>query len=190
MTKKFTNRVENTSDTASNPRKCALFLASGALYGGPQAITAQNIAGLQQLLESDLLPVRGAFQQDRSRLLQLGFNFGLIVEADPLFVEAQLPPGWSKGDVGERGFSILDEQQRPRFSVFYKAAFYDRQASMNVRSRWTIEALFDEDETPWVLRDNACKCTVLEGTHRECLNRLQELSAGDYFDDWAAASAP
>lgn len=90
-------------------------------------------AGGRQLLCSDVIPTRmcGCTDQDLS---ELGFELGDIVPGDPLFRRAALPPGWTRRleESDPRGQYLVDERGRDRVSIFYKAAPYDRRASMSL----------------------------------------------------------
>ena len=68
-------------------------------------------------------------QCPRQQLEALGFQFGEPI--DDLFVSVTFPAGWSKRATDHSMWSdLLDEKGRKRGSIFYKAAFYDRNASM------------------------------------------------------------
>lgn len=57
----------------------------------------------------------------------MGIVFGDPV--DDLFVSVQLPDGWHKEPADHSMWSdLLDDRGRKRASIFYKAAFYDRDA--------------------------------------------------------------
>lgn len=129
--------VENT--TLRDP---ATHIA-GAQTAGSSAdyITDMEAAGRQQLAESDLLPARG----DWTALEQLGFINRGPVPDDPIFVHADIPSGWRRD-----GLKIVDERGLARVEMAYKAAFYDRGATVYltdpivkpVRSA----VMYDEDE--------------------------------------------
>ncbi|CPT66581.1 Uncharacterised protein [Mycobacteroides abscessus subsp. abscessus] len=107
-------------------------------------IEGMEQSGQQQLLKSDLLPADAGrvWSGEGDGMLgingwdvleQWGFQRGESVEADPLFVCATLPEGWSrKGSEHAMHSTIVDDRGVERVSVFYKAAFYDRRASMSV----------------------------------------------------------
>lgn len=107
-------------------------------------IEGMERSGQQQLLKSDLLPANagrvwsgeGDGMLDISGwdvLTQWGFQRGERVEGDPLFVHTTLPEGWArKGSDHAMHSTIVDDRGVERVSVFYKAAFYDRRASMSV----------------------------------------------------------
>ena len=92
-------------------------------HGG---IEAQEKRGQSEFVATDKLPIQGT--SDRRELLEsLGFEFGENI--DELFVAIKLPPGWKKeADAHSMWSSLIDEHGRKRASIFYKAAFYDRDA--------------------------------------------------------------
>ncbi|TCO57172.1 hypothetical protein [Actinocrispum wychmicini] len=94
-------------------------------------IEEMEAAGSNQLVHANLLPTEAHGHEDE--LAALGIHLGPIDERDPLFREAVLPAGWSK-QPGEdpRLIYVNDEHGRTRLHVFYKAAFYDRQADVTV----------------------------------------------------------
>jgi len=107
-------------------------------------------AGQRQLVASAVLPRE---KGDQAEYEALGFTFGAVV--DDLFQEATLPPGWSKrGTDHDMHFEVVDERGIARVSVFYKAAFYDRRASMyivNVGSSLAKRAIYGDGPVsgPW-----------------------------------------
>lgn len=96
---------------------------AGARSAGSSAdyITDMEAAGRQQLAESDLMPAKG----DWAELEQLGFVNRGPVPDDPIFVHADIPAGWRRD-----GLRILDERGLARVEIAYKAAFYDRGATV------------------------------------------------------------
>jgi hypothetical protein len=101
---------------------------AGALLGGPGYIEAQEAQGARELLASDVLPIDTHGTDDD--FVALGFTFGDPV--DDLFRNVTLPEGWTRqaGAGDPRGSAIVDGRGIVRVSIFYKAAFYDRCASM------------------------------------------------------------
>lgn len=100
------------------------------------AIMNQETRGQRQFNASDVLPKKCP----REQLETLGFVFGKDV--DDLFVEAKLPTGWRKVATSHSMWtSIEDDKGRERASVFYKAAFYDRAAHMNLSRRYSIDII-------------------------------------------------
>lgn len=119
-TDKPAGHVENTTlrDAADH--------ITGALQAGSSAayIADMEAAGREQLANSDLMPAEG----DWDALEELGFVNRGAVPDDPIFVHADLPAGWQR-----QGLTIVDERGLPRVEIHYKAAFYDRGASVYVK---------------------------------------------------------
>lgn len=104
----------------------------------PGGIEAQEKQGQQILVASDMLPkeIHGATRQE---LEAMGFKFG--ADIDNLFVECTLPAGWRKeGTEHDMHSKLLDAKGRPRAGIFFKAAFYDRRADMNMYPRYGYSA--------------------------------------------------
>lgn len=110
----------------------------------PDGIMAQERRGQQELVTSDVLPrdTRGS----DAAFLALGFTFGEPV--DDLFRNATLPAGWRrKGSEHAMWSYLVDARGIRRVAIFYKAAFYDRSAHMdlvNVGNAIAITALYGD----------------------------------------------
>ncbi|MFB4285665.1 hypothetical protein ACBJ59_61135 [Nonomuraea sp. MTCD27] len=106
-----------------DPADALLLLAAG--------VEELEEAGGRQLLHSKVIPtkVHGGTDED---LAALGFELGDVVDGDPLFRHATLPPGWTRRleESDPRGSYLVDEHGQDRAAIFYKAAPYDRKASM------------------------------------------------------------
>lgn len=105
------------------------------LGGNPRAIEAQEAQGQQQLVNSDRLPTRinsfGKYGDEA--FTALGFEFGDPDLADGMFRPAKLPAGWTREGSDHAMWSyLLDETGTRRVAIFYKAAFYDRVAFMDL----------------------------------------------------------
>lgn len=112
-----------------------MFNARAALT--PGGIEAQEAAGQAVFVESDVLP-KDIKYATREQLTALGFKFGK--DTDNLFVECQLPAGWSKRATSHAMWSeLLDDKGRCRAAIFFKAAFYDRSADMSMSRRFQVE---------------------------------------------------
>lgn len=71
----------------------------------------------------------------RNQFVKMGIIFG--EEADDLFSYVALPKGWKKQPTSHSmWYKLLDEQGRERASIFYKSAFYDRDAFLNIIKRF------------------------------------------------------
>lgn len=84
----------------------------------------------------------------RTALEAAGVKFGEVVENDPLFTYVELPEGWHKSGMSDsRGSELRDARGNVRATIFYKAAYYDRHASLSICIRYRIHQDYDyEDE--------------------------------------------
>jgi len=86
----------------------------------------------------------------------MGVVFREVLQDDPLFRNVTLPEGWTKKATEHDMHSdLLDEKGRKRGAIFYKAAFYDRKASIRPLCRYRVDSLWDENynETAEVVKD-------------------------------------
>jgi hypothetical protein len=98
------------------------------------AIRNQEARGQQDLIFNDVLPKKCIYC-DREQLEQMGIVFGEPV--DELFIEAKLPEGWKKKPLEHSMWSeLVDDKGRTRARIFYKAAFYDREAHIGIVPRF------------------------------------------------------
>jgi len=105
---------------------------------GSDAIVASEKRGQRQLVASETLPtkINGGTLDD---LKSMGIVLGEPFDDDPLFAPATLPGGWTKAPTDHDMWSkVLDDKGRERAAIFYKAAFYDRDAFINLSSRFRI----------------------------------------------------
>ena len=127
---------------------------------------AERIEVLQAWLDSGGLPVedhgRAQYQIERLRediecarvWKAMGVEFGDAV--DPLFRTAVLPHGWKLKPTDHAMWSkLVDERGRTRASMFYKAAFYDRDAFIHFERRFSIRRDYSCDRSTirYVVRD-------------------------------------
>ena len=102
------------------------FLAAAS----PGGIEAQEARGQQDLVNSSKLPVnlKGG---SREQFEAIGIRFGEMV--DDLFAMVELPVGWKVVPTDHSmNNHLVDDRGRKRAHIFYKAAFYDRRAHMNI----------------------------------------------------------
>lgn len=101
-----------------------------AILGGPGAIERSEARGHQELVNSTQLPT-DCRPEDKAKLEAAGVVFGEPNPRDPMFCDATLPAGWKKVATDHSMWSdIVDETGKKRGSIFYKAAFYDRSATL------------------------------------------------------------
>ena len=143
--KKPEKKPENTQ--ASVVRNPMEFLAVAAVVGTSNAIEGQEAFGQRSFVQSETLPVDGVGEEQKKVLEAAGCKFLGQVEDDSLFQFVQLPPGWRKEATEHSMWSrLLDDRGRERAVIFYKAAFYDRRASIHLKTRFRVRKNYDRKE--------------------------------------------
>jgi hypothetical protein len=125
---------------------------------GSDVILEQEAQGQRQIVNSTKVPTDGTqSEEQRQKLAALGFKLGEIDSRDPMFREVELPEGWSREGSDHSMWSyIVDERGFRRIAIFYKAAFYDRSASLSIVADPTTKAqtdAYDEFNSYVGLRD-------------------------------------
>jgi hypothetical protein len=122
--------IENT--TAANTLDKLLVALPGA--GGIEAQEAQGQAQVvAQSGEWVQIPAE-FFGCSPGDLIDMGFVIGDVVEGDPLWRLAKLPEGWAFRAADHSMWSYIDDENgKQRIALFYKAAFYDRRATLYIR---------------------------------------------------------
>ena len=122
------------------PEFTANFLAAAT----PGGIERQEAGAQRDLVRSQQIPLKLGSRKELFE--KLGFKFGRKV--DDLFQEAELPKGWTKvPSPSHSSYSyVLDDKGRARWTIYYKGAFYDRQADgYSLQRRFRIQAQKDYD---------------------------------------------
>ncbi len=137
---KTKNIVQNTTAMA-NAHPLATLLTSQD--GG---IEASEARGQRELVESEVLPKDCAGLRNRPVLEAWGIQICDPVEDDDLFIHVKLPEGWKKeASTHSMWSNLVDDKGRVRAAVFYKAAFYDRKAHINVCTRYRVEVEYEPE---------------------------------------------
>lgn len=129
-------------------------LANALVASTPGGIERQEAQGQRDLVASSRLPkeIRGATREEITAAT--GIVFG--ADADDLFVNVTLPPGWKLQATEHNMHSdLLDDQGRKRAGVFYKAAFYDRRADIHFNRRYRVDNNFGDPTTTIIVLDTA-----------------------------------
>jgi len=103
----------------------------------PGGIEAQEAAGQVSFVADQTLPI----DCPREDLEALGFLFGENV--DDVFVNVKFPKGWTKEATDHSMWSDLkDSLGNVRGGIFYKAAFYDRNAALSLVSKISYSQIY------------------------------------------------
>lgn len=114
-------------------------LITGDISG---AIERQEKRGKIALKNSFNLPIKynGDLKEQReysNSLKSMGIK--ILEESDDLFMKVELPEGWKIKPTDHSMWSnLIDDKGRERASIFYKAAFYDREAFISFNRRFNI----------------------------------------------------
>lgn len=101
-------------------------------HSAPGVIEAMEAAGQRQLVEAECLPTEMSGCNE-AQLIEDGFELGPVFEDDRLFRRARTPKGWVVKAAPDHDMwsYIYDETGKERYSIFYKAAYYDRRATLH-----------------------------------------------------------
>ena len=108
----------------------------------PGGIEAQEAQGQRDIVPNTTLPKEFLYCE-KSQFEAMGIVFG--EDADDLFINVTLPDGWKKRPTDHSMWSkLVDDKERVRARIFYKAAFYDRSAHIDIVTRFRICTVFDD----------------------------------------------
>lgn len=134
------------------------------LGGNPNAILAQEGEGQSSFVNSETLPTdmgRSRDHNTRAILEAAGVKFVCEVPDDPMFQVVELPAGWQKKATDHSMWSnLVDDKGRVRASIFYKAAFYDRSANMNLTTRFSVSRDYEREK-----KDGVAVAVVKDGAN-------------------------
>jgi len=118
----------------------------------PGGIEAQEARGQRDLAKAaNKLPI-DMNPEDKAALESLGFVFGEKVE--DIFLSCQFPEGWAVRPTTHSMHSdLVDPSGSVRGGVFYKAAFYDRNAHLNLKTRYRVDCDYEEPESSIFIAD-------------------------------------
>lgn len=176
-------------------------VASQGFQGSPEAgnaILKQEADGQRSFTTSDTLPAKMG-QDDRMVLEKAGVVFGDPVAGDDMFTYVTLPAGWQKVATSHSMWSdLVDEKGRKRASIFYKAAFYDRDAFLRTECRFGIGMDYDRSDKGVIVKfvtDGDTKVfTTSEhpytGEQYREDYKVQDRAATDEVDAWLEENYP
>lgn len=114
-------------------------------------IERQEAIGQKELVNSQQLPSKSNEYSGIDAVEQYGkMGISVLLDGnDNLFLSAILPEGWKKEGTGHPMWSnLIDNKGRIRATIFYKAAFYDREAFVNFIKRYKWENHYTTNEKP------------------------------------------
>lgn len=118
-------------------------------------ILEMEAKGQRELVgQTEQLPTEGLrtnrYKEDRSATWEaMGITLGDVVEDDPIWTQVSLPAGWEIKPTEHSMWSdLVDDQERKRAAIFYKAAFYDRSCHIRPECRFSTNQVYPEDGSP------------------------------------------
>lgn len=160
-----------TNTTTQAKRDPLLTLLTTGFSGG---IEAQEAAGQAELASSSSLPTE-CYGDTKKALEAAGVAFGEAFSDDALFCPVTLPTGWKiKPTSHSMHCDLVDDKGRVRAGIFYKAAFYDRKADLNAKTRYRYDGYLDGSD------DTHLKAAVLDG--ETIIHELGEYVRATYED--------
>lgn len=168
-------------------------LATGDMHNAlvaatPGGIEGQEKAGQAMLtLKFNQLPKDG-MERHREALERFGFKIGSDV--DDIFVGVTAPDGWTLRPSDHSMWSYIhDEQGRKRGAVFYKAAFYDRNAHLSLQTRYTGGGDYRDNHKRYsVAKDTATGKVLIEFGPTEDFTQSEKEDRATF--EWLDAAYP
>ena len=102
--------------------------------GNPRAIENQEAQGQIELCNSSQLPRTGWYDDIKKEYIKRGIKVIGISKYDDLFYDVELPKDWKIKPTDHSMWSELrNEKDIVIANIFYKAAFYDRNAHIDFK---------------------------------------------------------
>ena len=114
------------------------------LSGESDVIEHMEAEGQERVVKNTMMAKK--MRPSKEAWEQLGFVF-TDIPADDVLCNATLPEGWSLRVTDHSMWNeIIDENGMIRGSMFYKAAFYDRDAHMSLQCRYAVRSSYVGDD--------------------------------------------
>ena len=102
----------------------------------PGEIGLKGVSSDMKWEEREKIVTRNNIEYTKKQYEKMGIT---LDERDDLFWSVTLPEGWEvKATEHSMWNALLDDKGRTRAEFFYKAAFYDRDAFINFRTRYSV----------------------------------------------------
>lgn len=122
----------------------AFLMYARLMSGETNIVEHMETEGQKEAIYNTMLAKR--MDPSKEEWEQLGFIFEEI-PGDNMLFKAKLPEGWSIKSTNHPLWSeIFDENNSLRGSMFYKAVSYDRDAHMNLKTRYRICYVHSEED--------------------------------------------
>lgn len=169
--------MRKTTNTTNAPKPEWL------LGGNPDAIEAQEAIGQLEFVESSQLPRKSNTREAPNAAEQyskMGIKVLTSSKGDDLFLGVMLPKGWKKEFTTHSMWNnLVDDKGSIRAMIFYKAAFYDRDAFVDFKTRYETDFKFLDEKHPERDWDSARIISVKDNRTGETLWASDKCFYGD-----------
>jgi len=156
------------------------------LGGNPNAIEQQEKQGQQELVSSLQLPrkvnsPRGVNAAEQYH--KMGIQVFTSSKGDDLFLGVKLPEGWKKEATEHSMWSrLLDNNGIERGSIFYKAAFYDRDSFINFNTRYHVDYVKVGETYEYAAKDRLTGLELFRSENQD--SNLCRTFLTENYPDW------
>ena len=110
----------------------------------PEAIENQEAEGQKELVVNEQLPRKcnhpSEITNTDEQYRKMGIKTFPSSKGDDMFLGVKLPDGWKKEATDHSMWSnLVDSNGVVRATIFYKAAFYDRDTFINFKTRYSTD---------------------------------------------------
>ncbi len=170
-------------------------MMTGDLSG---AIVGQEARSQRDLCNSATLPIKYGDGNNKEEYMKELEKLGIQVTGteDDLFYNVVLPEGWKIEPTDHYLWShLVDAKGRKRASIFYKAAFYDRDAFLRFERRFSINREVDDYDRklfelkPEFVQVGTEQVFVDEDGKPVSKNQIKQISYCEGFDEQPHCSA-
>lgn len=158
-----------------------------------KGIEAQEAQGQRELVSSAQLPSKMGIRDDAKDFYEkVGIKVIGLTEGDEMFYDVELPEGWEKRSTDHSMWSeLIDDKGRKRAGIFYKAAFYDRDAFISPEKKITsavdrigfINGNYDRDENGRAYSKSTPFCGVVKDYDGTFLFKTEEIELEEEFNE-------
>ena len=172
-TKAIENREKRGQQDVVRSHKLPILVNAGI----PDEYRARGITKEMGYKESHSIANKNKAEFTKQQYERMGIR--VIGKCDDLFYSVELPEGWEIRATDHALWNdLVDNKGRTRARFFYKAAFYDRDAFINFRHRYSYDiSPFDDYRSNATHQERKFKPWKLHLTDNgECVKQLKEIT--------------
>lgn len=183
--------MSNTKKITNTTEEVTPYMTTWLLGGNPVSIEEQEKRGQDELCNSCQLPTKLSSTLSiaaEEYYEALGIKVLRESKGDKLFYDVVMPKDWSIQHTEHSMWSnLVDNKNRIRATIFYKAAFYDRDAYIIQQNFVQVEKDFIKDDAQYACySDRRCVLKVVNA-NGEILKQSNEMpysASESTFDEY------